>query len=148
MRILVVEDEQIIAADLEAKLTTLGHEVVGTAVSGAEAIQMAEQFRPELALMDIQLRGNMSGIEAASEIQRLIGAQIICSNAAAGDLLEQALLKVPARNCPQCRAAQLKLDRCYQDTGCPCFNVQTSIPSFASFSDKASGVPVRAGNVP
>jgi CheY-like chemotaxis protein len=87
MRILIVEDEQIIAADLEVKLTSMGHEVVGTAISGAEAIQMAEQFRPELALMDIQLRGRMNGIEAARHIQRLTGAQIIFLTAFAGVFL-------------------------------------------------------------
>ena len=87
MRILIVEDEQIIAADLEAKLISMGHEVVGPAASGAEAIQMAEQFQPELALMDIQLQGSMSGIEAAKEIQRLTGAQIIFVTAFAGAFL-------------------------------------------------------------
>ena len=88
MRILVVEDEQIIAADLEMKLISLGHEVVGTAVSGAEAIRLAEQFRPELVLMDIQLLGPMNGIEAASRVQQLVGAQIIFLTAFAGSFLQ------------------------------------------------------------
>jgi CheY-like chemotaxis protein len=87
MRILIVEDEQIIAADLEAKLLSLGHEVVGTAVSGAEAIQLAEQLRPELVLMDIQLRGKMNGIEAARQIQPATGAQIVFLTAFAGTFL-------------------------------------------------------------
>ena len=88
MQILIVEDEQIIAADLEVKLTSLGHDVVGTAVSGAESIHMAEQLRPELVLMDIQLRGKMNGIEAASRIQQSTGAQIVFLTAFAGMFLQ------------------------------------------------------------
>lgn len=87
MRILVVEDEQIIAADLEMKLMSLGHKVVGTAVSGDEAIRLAEQFRPELALVDIQLQGRMTGIEAAEEMQKRTGAQIIFATAFPGVFL-------------------------------------------------------------
>ncbi len=88
MRILVVEDEQIIAADLEMKLLSLGHEVIGTAVSGTEAIQLAEQQQPELVFMDIQLRGKMNGIEAAHHIQRSTGAQIVFLTAFAGMFIQ------------------------------------------------------------
>ncbi len=87
MRILVVEDEQIIAADLEMKLTGLGHEVVGTAVSGEEGIKLAEQFLPELVLVDIQLQGKMSGIQAAEEMQKRTGVQIIFATAFPGVFL-------------------------------------------------------------
>ena len=48
MRILIVEDEQIIAADLEAKLISMGHEVVGTAASGAEPYKWRNSFNPSL----------------------------------------------------------------------------------------------------
>jgi CheY-like chemotaxis protein len=68
-RIFIVEDEQIIAADLEAKLQRLGHQVVGCAASGAEAIRLAEQLRPELILMDIRIQGDIDGTEAARQIQ-------------------------------------------------------------------------------
>lgn len=78
-----MEDEQIIAADLEAKLTSMGHEVVG-----AEALQIAEQIRPELVFMDIQLRGKMNGVEAASHIQQSTGAQIVFITAFAGTFLK------------------------------------------------------------
>jgi CheY-like chemotaxis protein len=76
-RILIVEDEQIIAADLRNKLKCMGHEVVGMAIAGEEAISMAEQFQPDLVLMDVQLEGAMSGIEAARIIQERAGCQII-----------------------------------------------------------------------
>ena len=68
-RILIVEDEFIVAADLEAKLTKLGHQVVGTAASGDEALSLAEEHRPHIVLMDIRLDGRLDGVEAASEIR-------------------------------------------------------------------------------
>ena len=74
-RILIVEDEQIIAADLRNKLVGLGHEIVGMAIAGAEAISIAEQVRPDLVLMDVQLEGAMSGTEAARTIQKHTGAR-------------------------------------------------------------------------
>jgi CheY-like chemotaxis protein len=83
-RVLIVEDEQIVAADLAAKLARMGYEVVGSAVSGDEAVQLAEQSRPEVVLMDIQLQGEMNGIEAAKRIQRTTGAPIIFITAFAG----------------------------------------------------------------
>ena len=68
-RILIVEDEQIIAADLRNKVMRLGHNVVGMAIAGDEAISMAERLKPDLVLMDVQLEGPMSGTQAARTIQ-------------------------------------------------------------------------------
>ncbi len=76
-RILIVEDDQIIAADLSLKVQGLGHEVVGIAMSGEEAIGLAGQCKPDLVLMDIQLDTAMGGGEAASIIQERVGASII-----------------------------------------------------------------------
>lgn len=67
-RILIVEDEIIIARELEARLQSLGYEVVGIASSGGEAMALAEQSEPQLILMDIVLKGEMDGIEAAGAI--------------------------------------------------------------------------------
>jgi CheY-like chemotaxis protein len=86
-RILIVEDEQIIAADLRNKLVGMGHEIVGMAIAGAEAISIAEQVRPDLVLMDVQLEGAMSGTEAARTIQKHTGAQIIFITAFPGVFL-------------------------------------------------------------
>ena len=86
-RILIVEDEQIIAADLRNKLERMGHEVVGMASAGDEAILMAEQVRPDLVLMDVQLEGEMSGTDAAQRIQRQTGAKIIFITAFPGVFL-------------------------------------------------------------
>ena len=96
LRILIVEDEQIVAADLESKLTKIGHCVVGTAGTGEDAIALAEQIRPELVLMDIRLKGSMDGTEAARRVQRLTGAPIIFITAFAEIFLrDPALMKPP-----------------------------------------------------
>lgn len=86
-RVLIVEDEYIVAADLEANLIKLGHEVVGTAASGEEAIQLAEQHHPDVVLMDLQLQGAMDGTDAAKFIRQKIGAAIIFVTAYAGVFL-------------------------------------------------------------
>ncbi len=68
-RILIVEDQRLIAADLENTLKKLGYVVVGNVASGEEAISKSDQVRPELVLMDVRLRGEMDGIHAAEVIR-------------------------------------------------------------------------------
>jgi CheY-like chemotaxis protein len=68
-RVLIVEDELIVAADLEIKLRRMGYDVVGIATSGEEAVELAEKENPNVILMDIQLQGVMFGTEAARRIQ-------------------------------------------------------------------------------
>ena len=68
MQILIVEDERIIAAELQRRLTRLGYAVVAMAGSGAEAIERARELRPDLVLADIGLPGGMTGLEAAAHI--------------------------------------------------------------------------------
>src|SRR4051812_20537068 len=75
--ILIVEDEIIIARVLETRLKGMGYEVLGIAASGDEAIRLAVELQPSLVLMDIVLKGEMDGIEAASEIRRRCQAPII-----------------------------------------------------------------------
>jgi CheY-like chemotaxis protein len=84
---MVVEDEQIVASDLETKLTKLGYEVVGIAASADEALAIAERHRPEVILMDIRLQGPVSGIDIAGPLQRLTGAPVIFVTAYAGVFL-------------------------------------------------------------
>ncbi len=67
-KILVVEDESIVALSLKRVLKNLNFEVVGTAATGENAIKKAEQHSPDLILMDIFLKGDMNGIEAAQKI--------------------------------------------------------------------------------
>ena len=67
--ILLVEDEGLIARDLEDALTRLGYRVSGIASEGTEAIEMARELHPQLVVMDVSLRGDIDGIEAACAIQ-------------------------------------------------------------------------------
>jgi PAS domain S-box-containing protein len=67
-RILIVEDEAIIAQDLKWRLEEMGYEVSSVVVTGTEAVNMARKDNPDLVLMDIVLQGDVDGIEAASQI--------------------------------------------------------------------------------
>jgi DNA-binding LytR/AlgR family response regulator len=64
-KILMVEDDMIIAADISMQLTKLGYEVIGINTRGEDAINTIENNRPDIILMDIVLTGKMNGIEAA-----------------------------------------------------------------------------------
>jgi two-component system, response regulator PdtaR len=68
MRVLIVEDEAIIAMHLEILVTEFGHEVCATAASTAEAIAHAALRSLDVVLMDVRLRGGSSGIDAAREL--------------------------------------------------------------------------------
>lgn len=68
IKILVVEDEALIAMDICEKLTEMGYNVVKTADNGADAVKFAEELKPHIVLMDIVLKGKMDGIEAAELI--------------------------------------------------------------------------------
>jgi diguanylate cyclase (GGDEF)-like protein/PAS domain S-box-containing protein len=85
IRILVVEDETIVALDLKNSLTILGYDVVATAATGEDAIARADETRPDLALMDIILRGEMDGVEAANTIRARLGIPVIFLTACADE---------------------------------------------------------------
>jgi two-component system response regulator LytT len=68
--ILVVEDEAIVAKDIQNSLKKLGYNVPSVENSGEDAIESAGQHRPDLVLMDIMLKGQISGIEAADQIKK------------------------------------------------------------------------------
>ncbi len=67
-RVLIIEDEPIIAADIEGIVLDLGHEVTGIATTKDEAVELAKETPPGLVLCDIQLADNSSGIDAAHDI--------------------------------------------------------------------------------
>lgn len=69
LKVLIVEDESIIAWALESLVEDLGHEVVAVAASGEAAIAAAAQHHPELIVMDINLGRGLDGIDAAERIQ-------------------------------------------------------------------------------
>ncbi|HLY65192.1 MAG TPA: response regulator [Chloroflexota bacterium] len=68
LRILVVDDESLIAMALNDQLEYLGHEVVATASTASEALVLAELHQPDMVLMDVYLGGGMDGLEAAARI--------------------------------------------------------------------------------
>jgi diguanylate cyclase (GGDEF)-like protein/PAS domain S-box-containing protein len=76
-RILVVEDESIVALDIQCRLESLGYDVPATVASGEKAVEQAGALRPDLVLMDIHLQGRMDGIEAADQIRQRFGIPVI-----------------------------------------------------------------------
>lgn len=76
-RVLIIEDESIIALDLENLVTDLGHKVVGTAASRDEAVAKARNQKPGLVLADINLGEGGSGIDAVNEILRSFDIPVI-----------------------------------------------------------------------
>lgn len=76
-RILVVEDDSIISKDIQNTLETLGHDVSGVAVLGEEALEKAAELHPDLVLMDIQLAGDLDGVEAAAHIREELQIPVI-----------------------------------------------------------------------
>ncbi len=70
-KIIIVEDEIIIALDLKLRLENLGYVVLNIAFNGEDAIKLTGETNPDLVLMDIQLNGEMDGITVANQIRRL-----------------------------------------------------------------------------
>jgi PAS domain S-box-containing protein len=77
IQILVVEDEKIIAMNLQESLEVLGYNVVAIAASGEQAIEKAAQLHPDLVLMDIRLKGTIDGIQATTEIWEQLQIPVI-----------------------------------------------------------------------
>jgi DNA-binding LytR/AlgR family response regulator len=67
--VLVVEDESIVSKDIQHSLKKLGYNVVGAAATGEQAVKLAMETQPDIILMDIMLKGEMNGIEAATQIR-------------------------------------------------------------------------------
>ena len=65
-RLLIVEDENIIAKDIQRRLTRLGYSVPAIASSGRDALQKTATVHPDLILMDIVLKGDMDGVDTAA----------------------------------------------------------------------------------
>ncbi len=75
-KILIVEDEGIVAIDIRRRLKRLDYDVAAVAGSGEEAIEKAIETHPDLVMMDIKLRGEMDGIQAAQQILDLLGIPV------------------------------------------------------------------------
>jgi DNA-binding LytR/AlgR family response regulator len=77
IKILVVEDEMIIAAKISMQLTSLGYEVTGILPRGEQAVQQVKENKPDIILLDINLKGELDGIATASTIQQFANIPII-----------------------------------------------------------------------
>jgi len=95
-RILVAEDERIVAEDIKVALDNGGYHVLATVVTGEDAITKAETERPDLVIMDIMLSGSMDGIEAAQVIRERFNIAIVFLTAYVDDsLLARAKITEP-----------------------------------------------------
>jgi predicted glycosyltransferase/AmiR/NasT family two-component response regulator len=84
-RILIVEDESVVRLHLRRIVEGMGHQVVGQAFTAREAVSLAAETDPDLVLMDINLRGEGDGVDAATEISRDLGASVVFATAFADD---------------------------------------------------------------
>jgi len=87
--VLIVEDELIIAREIEHRLKELGCAVIGIAETGREALQVLEIATPDLVLMDIGLRGALDGVETAREIGKRWSVPVIYVTAFADEKVVQ-----------------------------------------------------------
>lgn len=83
--ILIVEDEALVASYIEEVLAESGFRVVGVASSGPEALSLAEETRPQLALVDIRLAGPIDGIELACQLRQKFALPAIFLSGLADD---------------------------------------------------------------
>ena len=96
IKILIVEDEHIVAMELQSRLSDLGYLVLDTVDTGNDAIQRAIELVPDLILMDINIKGDIDGVEAAEKIKKIQDIPIIFLTAFTDNkTLERAKLVEP-----------------------------------------------------
>lgn len=94
--IMIVEDERIVAMDIKSSLENLGYTVTAIASSGEAALKKVAETQPELVLMDIQLKGDMDGVETAKEIRKNFNIPVIYLTANADNTtLQRAKITEP-----------------------------------------------------
>lgn len=95
-KVLVVEDESIVALDIQSRLTKLGYLVPAIATSGLEAIDKATAIQPDLVLMDIKLKGELDGIETVRQLQAQFDLPVVYLTAFADEVtLQRAKITTP-----------------------------------------------------
>jgi PAS domain S-box-containing protein len=95
-RILIVEDEAIIAMEVESQLQSLGYEVTSVVNTGQKAVEKAEEDKPDLILMDIRIKGEIDGIDTAEVIRNRFGIPVIFSTAYLDqERIERAKITMP-----------------------------------------------------
>jgi CheY-like chemotaxis protein len=95
-KILLVEDDDVIAKVADWRLKNLGYEVCGRATTGAEAMELVVNNRPDLVLMDINIRGDVDGIETARMIKNGFNIPVVyVTSHSDGPTLERAKATKP-----------------------------------------------------
>ena len=95
-KLLIAEDERIIALDLKTRLTGFGYEVIGMASSGSEVLQVVRAQRPDLVLMDIFIKGDIDGIQTAQILRRDLSLPVVFITAHSDDTtIQRAKLAEP-----------------------------------------------------
>jgi two-component system, response regulator PdtaR len=95
-RILIVEDEHIVAMGIKRMLKNLGYTVTGVASSAEDAVNKAESTFPDVVLMDIMLKGEVDGVEAAEEIKAMLKIPVVYLTAYSDNkILERAKATEP-----------------------------------------------------
>lgn len=96
-RILIVEDEGIVALDLRRRVGAMGHVVVGTVATGEAAISRAAELCPDLILMDIRLQTSVDGVTAVQEIRKRFDIPVVYLTAHADEAtLQRAMSTEPS----------------------------------------------------
>lgn len=83
--ILIVEDENIIAKDIQLMLENLGYKISGVVSSGEDSIKKASNMHPDLILMDIKLKGKIDGVSAANQIYKSLRIPVVYLTAYSGN---------------------------------------------------------------
>jgi DNA-binding LytR/AlgR family response regulator len=131
IKILVVEDEMIIGAKISMQLTSLGYEVTGILPRGEEAILHAKESKPDIILLDINLKGKLDGIETALQIQQFAEIPIIYLTANSDEATfnrakptkPSAFISKPFKQLDLQRAIELTISRMAENTtGLPAEN--------------------------
>ena len=136
IKIFIVEDEMIIAANISLQLTNLGYEVSGIVPRGEEALQHIQENKPDIVLLDINLKGNIDGIETAELMQKEYSIPIIYLTANADEIHfnrakktnPHAFISKPFKKLDLQRAIELTVNRLQADQGI--MEVEEDSPSF------------------
>ena len=95
-KILIVEDEAVVALAIQTQLVRLGFEVVATCDSGREAIQTTAEAPPDLVMMDIKINGDMDGVDTAKHIRSVFDVPVVYLTSYSDDAtLERAKVTEP-----------------------------------------------------
>jgi CheY-like chemotaxis protein len=94
--LLIAEDDVLICQDLKGRLESLGYAVVAVTTCAMEAVESAAKLRPDMVLMDINLDGEMDGIQAAAEMRRLEIPVVFVTGCCSTSILDRAVLTDPS----------------------------------------------------